>query len=365
VSEDGWSGPDAVTVIPSRSEPRRRLVEIRVVPPRPAHEDQPRRPTDPPTTPLAEMRVDDLDRPTTRPLIRAAGQASLVLVLALIAVAAPTDVGRSAVPPPPPVAAAPAAPPVPPAVDPAATARGATATIERLVQGDSVGHVSVAARNLATGRTFGYAADTPIATASVVKLDILQTLLLQSQDAGEQPSAGARELAEQMITQSDNEAASTLWESVGGVPAIDAANDRLGPRDTQLVDHWGSSTTPASDQLALLTALVGPSPLDDASRAYARDLMTRVADDQRWGVSAAADPGTTTALKNGWTPDAADGGRWVVGSVGAVTVAGDPVLLVALTEHQPDKTTGIQLVEALSRAAAQAVTSQPAPVPLG
>lgn len=241
-------------------------------------------------------------------------------------------------------------------VDPAQAAREATAAIDRLVQGDSIGHVSVAARNLATGATFGYAPDTPIATASVVKLDVLQTLLLQSQDAGGQPSEGDRELAAPMITQSDNDAASTLWEAVGGVPAIDAANDRLGLRATRLVDHWGSSTTPASDQVTLLAALTGPSPLDPTSRAYALDLMTRVADDQRWGVSAAADPGTTSALKNGWTPDESDGGRWVVGSVGAVTVAGDPVLLVALTEHQPDEATGIQLVEDLSRSAARAVT---------
>ncbi|MDD7934989.1 serine hydrolase [Actinomycetospora straminea] len=221
--------------------------------------------------------------------------------------------------------------------------------------GASVGHVSVAALDVATGRSFGYAADTSIQTASVVKLDILEALLLQSQDDGIPPSAEERELAALMIQQSDNDAASRLWEDLGGVPVLDAANRRLGVRDTHLLDHWGSSTTPASDQLALLAALHAPGPLDADSRRFAHDLMTSVVEEQRWGVSAAADPGTTTALKNGWTPADADGGRWVVGSVGIVTAGGGPVLLAVLTEHQPSKDAGIDLVEGLSRIAAEAV----------
>ena len=90
--------------------------------------------------------------------------------------------------------------------------------------------------------------------------------------------------------------------------------------------------------------------------------MRNVVDEQRWGVSAAADAGTTAALKNGWAPVDSDDGRWVVGSVGIVTVAGTPLLLAVLTEHQPSKGAGIQLVEALSRIAAQAITTRPAPI---
>jgi beta-lactamase class A len=270
------------------------------------------------------------------------------------------DVGptRAFAPPPgPPRASAP--------IDPAAATRSATATIDGLVRGASDGHVSVAARDVATGRSFGYAADTPIATASVVKLVILETLLLQSQDEGRPPSAEARELAALMMQQSDNDAASRLWEDLGGVPELDAANHRLGVRATRLLDYWGSSTTTATDQLALLAAVHTPSPLDPDSRAFALGLMTSVVEEQRWGVSAAADPGTTTALKNGWTPVDDDDGRWVVGSVGIVTVGGRPVLLAVLTEHQPGKDAGIRLVEALSRIAAGAVTAPTAPAAPG
>jgi beta-lactamase class A len=214
----------------------------------------------------------------------------------------------------------------------------------------------VAALDVATGRSFGYAPHTPIPTASVVKLDILETLLLQGQDEGRPLSAGDRELATRMIEQSDNDAATSLWEAVGGAPAVAATGRRLGLRDTDLADHWGSSTTSASDQLILLAAAHTSSLLDPASRAFVHDLMTHVEQDQHWGVSAAGDPGTTTALKNGWVPFDSDGGRWVVGSVGIVTVGGHPVLLAALTEHQPSQAAGVQLVEALARVAAGAVT---------
>ena len=51
-----------------------------------------------------------------------------------------------------------------------------------------------------------------------------------------------------------------------------------------------------------------------------------------------------------------------MGSVGIVTAAGAPVLLAVLTEHQPNKNAGIQLVETLSRIAARAITTRPAPI---
>jgi beta-lactamase class A len=288
--------------------------------------------------------------------------ALLALVLGVLVATVAADVGRAPAPAAPPTSSPARTPAVPPAarVDPAAAARTATSAIDRLVQGTSAGHVSVAALDVTTGLSFRYAADTPIKTASVVKLDILEALLLQSQDDGRAPSDASRALATLMVQQSDNDAASRLWEDLGGVPALDAANRRLGVRSTRLLDRWGSSTTTASDQLALLAALQTPGPLDPDSRAYALDLMRNVVGEQRWGVSAAADPGTATALKNGWAPADADGGRWVVGSVGIVTAAGAPVLLAVLTERQASKDAGVQLVEALARIAARAVTTRPA-----
>ncbi|WP_433781335.1 serine hydrolase [Actinomycetospora sp. CA-101289] len=328
-----WGGP--VTVAPSPTDP---LIEL-LGPERPLPEPPPPR----------------------RPRRRARRRRVLVLALVLGAVVATAtaDLAAPPTPPTPPVGAPRVSAPallVPPPADPSLVTGRATAEIDGLVGGDSPARVSVATVDVATGRSFGYAPDTALRTASVVKLDILQTLLLQNQEEGSLPSGEAQELATRMMQQSDNDAASTLWEDVGGIPAIAAANRRLGLDGTELDDHWGVSTTSATDQLALLAALDAPTPLDPDARAFARDLMTHVADDQRWGVSAAADPGTTPALKNGWMPVGDEG--WVVGSVGRITVGGRPVLLAVLTEGRPSKEAGVRLVESLSRIATGAVTAR-------
>jgi hypothetical protein len=238
-------------------------------------------------------------------------------------------------------------------------------TIDELVDPASTGHVSVAAVDLATGRSFAYESDAPIHTASVVKLDVLETLLLQAQDAGRRLAPETARLATQMMENSDNDATTRLWGVVGGAEAVAAANIRLGAHATHLDDkHWGTSTTCAADQVALLGALERPGPLGPAARSFAVGLLTHVEYDQRWGISAAADPGAATGLKNGWLPLDDDRGSWVVNSVGVTTVAHEPVVLAVLTEYQPSEEAGIGLVEAVARTAARAlVTGMPSSTP--
>jgi hypothetical protein len=125
-------------------------------------------------------------------------------------------------------------------------------------------------------------------------------------------------------------------------------NSLLGLHDTVFdVDGvWGLSTTSARDQLALLQALTSArSPLTAASRQYALELMSDVESDQRWGVSAAGDPGSDAAAKNGWLDIDSDGGRWVANSAGVLRVAGHPVLMVVLSQHQPDYSTAVSRVQ--------------------
>jgi beta-lactamase class A len=250
------------------------------------------------------------------------------------------------------------APSPPPAPAPArAPATNPIDVVAGLLGPASRGHASVAAVDLATGRSFGFAPGAPVHTASVVKLDVLETLLLRAQDDHRALTPDRDRLATAMIEHSDNDAATRLWNTVGGATGVASANARLGLHGTRPdAAHWGTTTTSAADQVALLGDLVRPGPLGPAARRYATGLLTHVESDQRWGVSAAADPGAVTGLKNGWLPLDDDGGRWIVGSVGVTTVGGDPVALAVLTEHQPSETSGIALVEALARTAAGAVT---------
>ncbi|MFK4147846.1 serine hydrolase [Streptomyces sp. NPDC004065] len=199
-------------------------------------------------------------------------------------------------------------------------------------------------------------------TASIVKVDILAALLLRAQDAGRRPTARERAYATAMIEHSDNDAASALWRAVGGAAGLDAANRRFGLTATSGGDGglWGLTRTTAADQLTLLEQVFGEdSRLTRRSRAYVARLMERIAEDQDWGVSAAAD-GSAWALKNGWLPRDATG-LWVVNSVGRVTVGGEDYLVAALSHGNETKDKGIALVEAAARAAVSALTPSEQP----
>jgi beta-lactamase class A len=155
-----------------------------------------------------------------------------------------------------------------------------------------------------------------------------------------------------MIENSDNDAADETYAALGGHSGVTSMLRRLGLTATDLApaDQWGLSTTSAADQLTLLDDLVSPqSSLSSASRAYALGLMSSVESDQRWGVGATADAGTSFANKNGWLDVDDDGGRWAVNSVGVIDVGGHQVLMAVLTQHNDDLAGGTTLVESLSQ----------------
>ena len=121
--------------------------------------------------------------------------------------------------------------------------------------------------------------------------------------------------------------------------------------------YYGLSTSGASDQVTLLDDLVRTNgPLDAPSQAYALNLLHNVEADQTWGVTAAADPGTQSAVKNGWLAVDADNDLWEVNSDGVVTVDGRQLLISVYTAHDASEQAGISLVESLARAASAPTT---------
>jgi len=234
----------------------------------------------------------------------------------------------------------------------------ATAQLGAIAAGEPSDGVSVAAANLSTGSTFTWGTASGMTTASVAKLDILETLLFQHQQAGATLSASEDDDAQNMIEHSDNDAADELWADVGSDPAITAANQTFALKDTVAGadGYWGLTTTSASDQVTLLKQLVGSSPLDAASQAYALTLMRSVEADQTWGVSVVADANTSVALKNGWLAVDNDNDLWAVGSDGLITVHGQTVAIAVLTQHQASEDAGIDLVQTLAAATVAAVS---------
>jgi beta-lactamase class A len=230
----------------------------------------------------------------------------------------------------------------------------------RIVESLPTGSVSVAATNLDTGQSYGFGATGGMVTASIVKLDLLEVLLLQHQDAGSPMDSDEDAEAVAMIEHSDNSAAESVFSDIGGRDALDTANPDLGVSTASTVpgpsDYWGLTTTSAHDQVVLLRDLTGAqSRLSEAARSYALGLLRDVEGDQKWGAPAAADPGTTVAVKNGWLGVDDDGGRWAVNSDALITVDGDLIAISVLTQHNDDEQSGINLVESLAKIAADAV----------
>ena len=237
------------------------------------------------------------------------------------------------------------------------------AAVAKLRSGQPAGAVSVAAVDETTGRTYSAGATSGMRMVSVYKLFVIESLLLQDDELsdGEQTAAVAA------LQHSDNVAGYQLFMDGGGLSGLTAGARRLSMTHTDPAgDDPTFTTTSAPDALHLLEALVEHgSPLGAEARSFVLEQMREVEADQRWGVGAVADKGSTSYNKNGWLsidddnpPTERDDDLWAVNSVGIVTVHGDKVLLALFTQHQPSFERGVTLVEQLARTITPAVTAR-------
>jgi hypothetical protein len=232
-----------------------------------------------------------------------------------------------------------------------------TAAVRPVLREDA-GHAAVAVDDLTTGTDVTDGGAKKFVTASIVKVDILATLLYQLQRAGQALTAQQQELATTMIENSDNDSATALYDEVGGAPAIDSANRVFGLQQTMVGTggYWGLTTTTVDDQIRLLRIVcTRPSPLSRASREYVRNLMSHVEADQQWGVPAAADSGTRFMVKNGWLPNPV---QWEINSIGEIVHDGQRMLIAVLSADNASEASGISVVAAIARKAARAAAGR-------
>jgi beta-lactamase class A len=221
---------------------------------------------------------------------------------------------------------------------------------------ERTGTVLAAVYDVQTGQTWHLGEGRPQPAASVVKLDILETLLAQRSSG---LSAADRSLAQLMIEDSDNDAATSLWYAAGGTAGLQAYNEAAGLTGTtpsSCVEctgfawpGWGLTTTVPDDQLTLLKELIEPDALlTAAERDYALSLLENVTPSQRWGVSGGVPAQVTVALKNGWLPlDAADT-DWQINSVGWIDGDGSDYLIAMLSTGNPTEQYGIDTINQLA-----------------
>jgi beta-lactamase class A len=224
---------------------------------------------------------------------------------------------------------------------------------------DRPGLIVAAVYDVSTGQEWRLGNSRPQAEASVVKLDILETLLARYQAASATLPAAYLPVAQQMMEYSDNAAATTLWFATGGPARIQSYNAAVGLRSTsvsQCVDcpgfpwpGWGLTTTTPEDQIGLLRQLISPGwLLASSQRLYALRLMEHVTPAQRWGVSGGVPPGVTVALKNGWLPLTSSDDDWQVNSVGWISGDGRDYLMAVLTTGNVTEQDGIGLIDDLA-----------------
>ena len=210
------------------------------------------------------------------------------------------------------------------------------------------GKTTVAVRNNLTGRTTLYDPTVAQDTASIVKVDILATLLHQANTAGRALTSTEQQLAVQMIEDSSNSSASALWNDIGRSAGL-AAFDRLAGLNAIIPGrggYWGLTQTTASDQVALLTLLEHPNALlSNADRAYELSLMSNVVASEAWGVSAGVTAPATVALKNGWLPVPTG---WQTNSIGSVSGRDHSYEIAVLSTAQPTEAYGIQTIAGVS-----------------
>lgn len=212
------------------------------------------------------------------------------------------------------------------------------------------GNITVALYNTLTGKTYLYRPGVAQTTASIIKVDILATLLRQAQVAGEPLSDDSSDLATTMIENSNDNSAQKLWAKVGASVGVGAFDSLAGLSDTDLnrFGYWGLSTTTAADQLAVLKAVVYPNDiLDTTARDYELRLMENVESDQQWGVSGGVPSGVTVAIKDGWDPLDNDT-TWQVNSIGWIDGQGRNYLLAVLTTGESTESYGIQTIQGIS-----------------
>lgn len=186
-------------------------------------------------------------------------------------------------------------------------------------------------------------------SASVVKVTILGALLRKAQEQHRYLTGAEAAQAREMITESDNDAASDLWADVGRPDLQHFLNlahmtrTYLGPGP-----YWGLTQITAHDEVLLLRLLMHQNRvLDTRSRNYVLGLMARVIPSQRWGVPAGAPSRLTVHVKNGWLPLYPHG--WRIHSVGVFTGRGGGYSIVVLTQDNPTMWYGIDTIQAIAK----------------
>src|SRR3984957_9000678 len=213
------------------------------------------------------------------------------------------------------------------------------------------GEHAVSVYDRVTGLNCVYNGSKHFDSASIVKAIILAALLRWHQQTKTSLSSWEKSEATLMIEQSDNDAATALWDEVGMTNLQHFLNlAKMGETQLGQDGEWGLTQVTSHDEMLLLRLLTGSnSVLDASSRAYELTLMAHVTSGEAWGVTAGTPSDVTWHVKNGWLPDAAG---WHINSIGAFTGHGQDYMMAVLSvnaDDDDDEQYGINTIEDIAR----------------
>jgi len=158
------------------------------------------------------------------------------------------------------------------------------------------GDIAFAVRT-SDGRFYGYRPDHDEWSASVVKAMLMVAYLDEPGVRGRALTAQDKSLLGPMITESDNDDAQVVFDTVGQ-GALRALARRVGMTHFATSPIWGETEITAADQTRFFLHV--DSDVVARHRAYAMSLLAGIVPYERWGIGEVAPRGWKLYFKGGW-----------------------------------------------------------------
>jgi beta-lactamase class A len=158
-----------------------------------------------------------------------------------------------------------------------------------------VGDIAFAVRT--NGRFSAYRPDHDEWSASVVKAMLMTAYLDEPWVAHRALNSYDKSLLNPMITESDNDAAQTVFDTVGQ-GALQALARRVGMTHFATSPIWGETEITARDQTRFFLHIA--RYIAPRHRWYAMTLLAGIIPSERWGIGVVAPEGWKLYFKGGW-----------------------------------------------------------------
>jgi len=216
------------------------------------------------------------------------------------------------------------------------------------------------------GVVYSYNGDELTPMASVAKVAIMVTVMDRAIREKRTLTDWELSMLRPMITVSDNDSASALWEYVGGGATVEETLRSMGLLATKPnpMEAWGASRSTPKEVALLLAKIALGEILDEPNRELALNLMGQVDPSQTWGITSGVPTDqplhADIAIKDGWNPT--QGGWWVNSAGLVMPLSTKPMYALAvLTRQQPSMEYGIATIEGVASRVHAALHSQVTP----